>query len=153
MSAPRMCAKKYALLIADLRSGHFSFNDMAQHTGLSLNTVRTHVHALREAKQVHIRSWEADSRGCESIALWVLGPGKDAARRLQTRAEIKARHRARNRKLQQLSNPLHQLGRSPNKPNETPDHTTLDIRDLDRSLPHALGALHTDGDAAGEPLP
>lgn len=72
-------------------------NDLALATGLSLNTIRggCYMQILLEQQRVHICDWRRN-RGGAPCPLYAFGAGKNAPKpRPLSKAEIRARHRAR----------------------------------------------------------
>lgn len=76
----RLNAVLYATLLAELIEGPTTRQEMADHTGLSRQTILSLVRALHERGLIHIASWEKDARGKHSIAAFRFGSGRDAKR-------------------------------------------------------------------------
>lgn len=92
----------FAKLIKELRDGPYSYQEMAEHTGLHYTTVREYVNALRKEREVHIACWDKDSRGRDNTAQWLLGPGVDKKRRAMTHVERSARYRLKRKAMARL---------------------------------------------------
>lgn len=92
-------AASYAALVFFLLDGTRTQRELAEETGLHYITVGQHLNALHKAGATHITLWEKDSRGRDSIPIYVIGKGKDAKRAKLTPTERQARHRAKKRQL------------------------------------------------------
>ena len=88
-----------SLAIKLLLEGPTTAAEVQEVSGLHRVTVYEFMRSLRKAGAAHISAWEPDSLGRDSIAVFSLGPGRDAARRALTRAQISGRYRDRKRKL------------------------------------------------------
>ena len=81
-----------AQLIRLLLEGAYTCQQLAEETGLHYVTVLQYTRELHKAGAAHIASWEADSRGRDSIKVYKLGAGRDAQRRKLTPMQKKQRY-------------------------------------------------------------
>lgn len=88
-----------ATVIKLFLEGPVSARDICDATGLHLVTVYELLRVFRKEKAAHISAWDVDSMGRDAIAIFSVGPGKDAKRRAMSRAQISARYRDRKRRL------------------------------------------------------
>jgi predicted transcriptional regulator len=81
-----------------------SNREIAEETGLTPDTVREYTTVLHKKKKaVHIDSWDSDPRGAMTVAVYRLGPGKDAKKpKPRTATQRKQAQRARERALQMI---------------------------------------------------
>lgn len=86
-----------AKIISLFLEGPVSAREIEEETGLHLVTVYELLRVFRREKVAHISAWEPDTLGRDAIAIFSIGPGKDAVRRSLTRAQISERYRARKR--------------------------------------------------------
>jgi predicted ArsR family transcriptional regulator len=107
MAVIKVNAMSYAKLIKELHDGPYSFQELADNTGLHYHTVREYVNCLHRERLVHIALWEKDRLGRDCKPLWVFGRSKDKKREKMTQAERQARHRSKKRGL---ASPLHMMG-------------------------------------------
>lgn len=89
-----------AKVIKALLDGPCTAHEIVAASGLHIVTVYEFLRTMRKIKVAHIASWDSDSLGRDCIAVFALGPGRDAKRRRYTRAEIARRYR--DRKKQRL---------------------------------------------------
>jgi predicted ArsR family transcriptional regulator len=82
-----------ARMIKMLLDGPVTAGDMAEETGLHYVTVLGYMRALRKAGAAHVHGWEPDRRGRDQIAVFKLGPGKNAKRHKLTPAQRQQRVR------------------------------------------------------------
>ncbi len=107
MAIIKVNAMSYAKLLRELHDGPFSFQELADNTGLHYHTVREYVNALHREHLVHIALWEKDRLGRDCKPLWAYGQSRDKKRERMTQAERQERHRAKKRGM---ASPLHKLG-------------------------------------------
>lgn len=107
--AIKVNALSYAKLLRELHEGPFSFQELADNTGLHYHTVRDYVNALHRERLVHIFAWDKDSYGRDCKPLWIYGQGRDKKRERMTQAERQQRHRSKKRNM---ANPIYKLGSS-----------------------------------------
>lgn len=103
-------ALSYAQLVLYMLDGVHNCQELAGLTGLHYVTVLQYTREMHAAGAVHICAWEKNSRGCDSIKIYKIGPGKDKKRERMTGAERQARTRA-NRKAAQLNAVMAGAGR------------------------------------------
>lgn len=85
-------------MVAQMVQGTVTVPDMAEATGLSEQTIRGYVRALRKARVLHIAAWEQDAAGRQTMPAYTLGARPDAKRKPpRTRAEIARHYRARKK--------------------------------------------------------
>lgn len=94
-------AMHYAKLISELIDGPWSYQEMAEHTGLHYHTIRDYVNALRKEGVVHISYWGEDKIGRSSIPHFLFGKKADAKRTRISNAQ-KAKNYRERKKSQQL---------------------------------------------------
>jgi hypothetical protein len=84
-----------------LLDGPCSIRELKVISGLSTNTLHEYMRALRKEQVVHICGWEKDATGRESLRVFKLGPGRDAARNKKSKAQIakECRKRKQDAKL------------------------------------------------------
>lgn len=83
----------YALIIGCLMDRPHSTKEMAEVSGLHVQTARDYVNALYNIKRVHIADWDQDNRGRDCIPMFLMGRAKDKPRHRRTKQEIGARYR------------------------------------------------------------
>lgn len=96
-------ALSYAKLLSYMMSGTLNCNELAEATGLHVLTVYQYTRAMHKEGVTHVCDWETDRMGRETIRIYMLGKGKDAARRTKTRAQIAEDYRTRQRMKQMLA--------------------------------------------------
>lgn len=98
MRCSRVSHVAVAKMVAAIVNGPATIADMACESGLSEQTVRGYVRALRKSRAVHVAGRELDSRGRQSIKAYAFG-GKPDAQIVppRSRAEIARDYRARKK--------------------------------------------------------
>jgi DNA-binding IclR family transcriptional regulator len=91
----RLNAVLFAMLMEELTAGPSTWQELADHTGLSRNTIWSFIRALRARGLVHIACWEPDPRGALKRAAFSFGKKPDAPRPKLTKTQISQRYRAR----------------------------------------------------------
>ena len=87
-----------AIMVAALVDGMATVQDLADESGLSEQSVRDYVRAMRKRRAVHVAAWEHDGAGRQSRAAYRLGRKPDAVRvPPRDRAEIARQYRARKK--------------------------------------------------------
>lgn len=76
----RMSPWAYAHLVKAMEAGELTCAELAETTGLCKLTVYHYAKALHQVGMAHIAEWRPDSRGRETVIVYKLGRGKDAAR-------------------------------------------------------------------------
>jgi DNA-binding IclR family transcriptional regulator len=84
-----------AKVIKTLLEGPSTAQELVTASGLHLVTVYEFMRTMRRLKIAHIAAWDPDTLGRDCIAVFAMGPGKDAKRRVLTRAQIAKRYRER----------------------------------------------------------
>lgn len=74
----RLNAALYAMALEELMAGPTSRSDLMRVTGLNEETISSLVKALHKRELIHIGSWERDTGGRASIAMFLFGKGRDA---------------------------------------------------------------------------
>lgn len=92
-------ADAFARLVEYLAERPRSCQTLSELTGLHYRTVLDYVDALHRRRQIHIAAWMPDSRGCYTIAMYVLGFGQDAAQPVKTPAQRMKAYRERKRSV------------------------------------------------------
>lgn len=87
-----------ALMMGRLLDGPATVQDIAQETGLTEQSVRDYMRAMRKRRAVHVAGWEHDTAGRQTLAAYQLGRKPDAVRvPPRTNAERMRHYRARKR--------------------------------------------------------
>lgn len=87
-----------AVMVARLVDGPSTARDLAEESGLSEQSVRDYLRAMRKRRAVHVAAWEHDAAGRQTLAAYRLGRKPDAVRvPPRSRAEIARHYRARKR--------------------------------------------------------
>jgi len=89
-----------AKLIKLLLDGTYTCAELAQETGLHYVTVLQYTRELHREGAVHIRAWEKDIHGRDSMKIYKLGAGRDAKRSKMTTYERQTRYRAKKKAMQ-----------------------------------------------------
>lgn len=98
MSPSRPAHIAIAIMMARLVEGPTTAQDIADDSGLSAQSVRGYLRALRKHRAIHIAGWELDEAGRQTLAAYALGRKQDAKRTpALSRAEIARHYRARKR--------------------------------------------------------
>ncbi len=85
-----------AELVARLAAGPATVPELAEQSGLSEQSVRGYVRAMRRRKVIYIAGWEQDAHGRQSLAAYAIGDRPAAVRKPpRTRAETLRHYRAR----------------------------------------------------------
>lgn len=92
-----------AKVIKTLLEGPSTAHELVAASGLHLVTVYEFMRTMRRLKIAHISAWDPDKLGRDCIAVFSIGPGKDAKRRAQTRAQIAKRYRERRTQRQMVA--------------------------------------------------
>lgn len=96
-------AMTYAKTMKLLAEGTRSAMELASDVGLHYETMKAYLRALHKEGVIHISMWEDDSRGRNSIAIWMLGEGKDAVKRPKMSYYQKNKtYRAKKRALEMI---------------------------------------------------
>lgn len=92
-----------AVMVARLVEGPATVQDIADESGLSEQSVRGYMRAMRKRRAVHVATWEHDAAGRQTRAAYRLGHKPDAVCvPPRTRAEIARHYRARKKDAQLL---------------------------------------------------
>jgi predicted transcriptional regulator len=87
-----------AELVARLASGPSTVIEIAEQSGLSEQSIRGYIRAMRRRKVVYIAAWEDDLRGRQTLAAYAIGDRPNAAKKPpRTRSQIAKSYRARRR--------------------------------------------------------
>lgn len=92
---PRLNAIVFTILLEELVSGPSNLHTLCEVSGLEKKTVRKVLKAMYDRKLIHLKAYEADRRGSFVVPLWAFGPGKDAERKIKTRAQVCKTYRQR----------------------------------------------------------
>lgn len=100
----RSCVSALTLaqLIKYMLEGEHNCFKLADLTGLHYVTVLRYTRAFYREGVAHIAHYDKDNRGCHSIKVYALGPGRDATRPKLTRAQKTARYRAKMAQIKML---------------------------------------------------
>ena len=77
-NAIRVNAMAIAHLVKALEEGCYSYEELTEQCGFSLQTARHYVKAMYKVGIVHIADWTEDKRGVRTVKVWALGQGDDA---------------------------------------------------------------------------
>lgn len=108
MAAPFQLCKKIrinAMTFAHLVDGLLiggSLAELAEYCGLHYVTTCRYVRELRKRGVIHVESWQKDSRGYNTIPVYLMGRGKDAKKVVLTRAERQQRQRDKKKALSMI---------------------------------------------------
>lgn len=90
-------AMSQALMIKMLIEGESTCQDMANETGLHVQTVRHYCREFHIARVIHIDHYELDTSGRRTLKVFKLGAARDAKRTPLTPSQRQARTRARKK--------------------------------------------------------
>ncbi len=92
-----------ATMISMLSDGPVTVAEMAAETGLSEQSTRTYIRAMRRVCVVYVSLWELDDRGRQTLAGYSLGTKPDVVRvPPRSRKEICRDYRARRKTAMML---------------------------------------------------
>jgi predicted ArsR family transcriptional regulator len=92
-----------AIMVSLLIEGPATVQDIADETGLTEQSVRDYMRAMRKRRAVHVAAWEHDKAGRQTRAAYRLGRKPDAARvPPRTNADRMKHYRARKKDAQLL---------------------------------------------------
>jgi len=86
-----------AKIMGALFKGPCTVTDLLAVSGLSLNTIRGYVQAMRSEKLIYVASWKKCSMGRDIIRVWAFGNKPDAPRSTKTKAQVARECRMRKR--------------------------------------------------------
>lgn len=87
-------------LMIGLQDGCHSMLELAEMTGLSIQTVRLYCKTMHRKKIVHIADWSEDAKGGRTLKVFALGSGKDMPKpKRLTATQTCARYRAKQKHL------------------------------------------------------
>jgi len=90
-------------MMALLVDGPATAQDIAEETGMSAQSVRDYLRAMRKRHAVFVARWDLDQAGRQTLAAYQLGRRPDAVRvPPRSRAEIARQYRARQRDVRLL---------------------------------------------------
>lgn len=96
----RVNAVAIAQLLIGIQDACHSCHELAELTGLQVQTVRYYLNTLHSKGIIHICDWKEDARGSRILKVFSLGTGKDVPRpKPMTGKEICARYRAKNKQI------------------------------------------------------
>ena len=88
-------AKLTIQLVKLLVYNEMTAHDIAEETGLHVNTVSRYVREMHKAKLAHIVGWEKDVKGRDATAVWKFGYGRDKPRAVVSAAERQRTYKQR----------------------------------------------------------
>ena len=92
----RINAISIAELMVGLQDGCHTLMELAEMSGLAIQTVRRYCRQLHKRKVIHVCDWREDKNGGRTLKVFDLRPGKDMPKPpRKTPAEICARYRAK----------------------------------------------------------
>lgn len=86
-------------LVALLLHGQFTMAELAEKTGLNINTVQRTCAGLHNAGAAYICNWKLDGRGSYSIRIYKIGEGVDIRPPTRTRQQNAERMRSARKGL------------------------------------------------------
>lgn len=87
-------------LMIGLQDGCHSMLELAEMTGLAIQTVRLYCKTMHRKKIVHIADWAEDAKGGRTLKVFALGSGKDMPKpKRKSGAEVCARYRSKQKHL------------------------------------------------------
>jgi len=92
-------ALTYAILLRELMDGDKNCHQLAEATGLNVQTIYDHTKAMYKIGVIHVHEWEADTKGRCAVRIYKLGPGKDAKKFTKTRQQVSADYRTRQKQI------------------------------------------------------
>lgn len=98
-SRRRLNALSIARLMAALMDGACTAQDLAEASGLCLDTARHYVLTLHREGIAYIAQWEQNSRGVYTTPAYRLGARRDADKPRQSGAERGRAYRARRKQI------------------------------------------------------
>lgn len=99
----RVNAIAIAELMVGLQDGCHTMLELADLSGLSIQTVRNYIKQLHKRGAVHIADWREDAKGGRTLKVFELGPGKDMPKpKPRPKAESCAKWRAKQRQAKLL---------------------------------------------------
>ena len=99
----RVNAVAIANLLIGLQDGCNTMLDLADMTGLTIQTVRHYCNLFHRKGIVHICDWNEDVKGGRTLKVFALGTGKDMPKpKPLTTAQICARYRARRKHIEMV---------------------------------------------------
>lgn len=102
-STVRVNAIAIAELMVGLQDGCHTMLELADLSGLAINTVRNYCKQLHKRGAIHISDWREDAKGGRTLKVYELGPGKDMPKpKPRPRAEACAKWRAKQRAAKML---------------------------------------------------
>lgn len=102
-SSVRVNAIAIAELMVGLQDGCHTMLELADMSGLSIQTVRNYCKQLHKRKAIHVADWSEDAKGGRTLKVYELGPGDDMPKpKPQPKAEACAKWRAKQRAAKML---------------------------------------------------
>lgn len=96
----RVNAMSIAHLVKALEEECYSYAELAEQCGFSIQTTRHYVKALHKVGVVRIVDWTEDKRGIRTVKVWGLGEGTDAKKPQPiTAKEACAKYRAKMKQI------------------------------------------------------
>lgn len=90
-------------LLIGLQDGCHSMLELAEMTGLAIQTVRLYCNTMHRKGIVHIADWTEDNKGGRTLKVFALGSGKDMHKpKRLTSAETCARYRSKQKHLEMV---------------------------------------------------
>lgn len=99
----KLNAMHIAKLTRLLWDGTRTLAQLTEETGLHYLTVQEYCREMHTEDAVHIVGWSPDSRGRHVHRIYMLGPGRDAKRPVQTPAQRMAKQRAKRKAREQMA--------------------------------------------------
>lgn len=96
-TVPRLNTLLFAMMMEDLADGPCRLQDLCDHTGLSIKTVRPLMNELHKRGVVYISGWERDNAGRMMIRVFSLGRRKDVEKQKKPKHAVQKEWRARQR--------------------------------------------------------
>jgi len=87
-------------LLIGLQDGCHSMLELAEMTGLAIQTVRLYCNTMHRKGIVHIADWTEDAKGGRTLKVFALGSGTDMPKpKRLTNTQVCARYRSKQKHL------------------------------------------------------
>lgn len=98
-SKVKINALTYAILLRELIDGDKNCHELAEASGLHIQTVYDHTKEMYKQGVIHVHDWETDTKGRCSVRIYMLRPGKDAKKYTKSRQQVSADYRTRQKQI------------------------------------------------------
>ena len=87
----------YAKMIKALQENDYDYHELAELTGLHVNTIGEYMRCLHREGAVHVCDWHKDKLGRDTTPVFRMGEGRDKKRHKLSDVQKSARHRAKKK--------------------------------------------------------